>query len=215
MNPLTLDQARSWYSESDPVHGFDHIRRVYAMAQRLALAEGADVEIVGAAALLHDAEGSQTDGGEEGRQDHHFASADFARHVLQTNGWPEDRIDAVQHCIRAHRFRDNSESPQTLEAKILFDADKLDVIGAIGIVRTVAYDIVVGQPVFSEPSTQFLETGLKETGEPHSSYHEFLFKLIKVKDLLYTPSACAIAVGRHRFLVDFFNRLMAEEHGDL
>jgi uncharacterized protein len=212
---LTLDIARSWYSATDPVHGFDHIRRVYAMAERLALAEGADVEIVRAAALLHDAEGSQTDGGEQGRLEHHFASADFAYEVLQAEGWEEDRIAAVQHCIRAHRFRHNSEPPQTLEAKILFDADKLDVIGAIGVVRTVAYDVIVGQPIFAEPSPRFLETGLKEADEPHSSYHEFLFKLIKVKDLLHTYAARAIAEDRHRFLVDFFNRLAAEERGEI
>ena len=56
----TIDQARHWYPDLDPVHGFDHVLRVYRMAERLALAEGADIEIVHAAALLHDAEGSAT-----------------------------------------------------------------------------------------------------------------------------------------------------------
>ena len=55
---LTLESARQWYPHTDPVHGFDHIERVYRMAERLALAEGADLEIVHAAALLHDIEGS-------------------------------------------------------------------------------------------------------------------------------------------------------------
>ena len=58
----TLEQARSWYPASDPVHGFDHIQRVYRMAERLAVEEGADLEIVQAAALLHDAEGSHPSG---------------------------------------------------------------------------------------------------------------------------------------------------------
>ena len=53
----TLEQARQWYPEQDPVHGWDHILRVYHMAERLALAEGADLEIVHAAALLHDSKG--------------------------------------------------------------------------------------------------------------------------------------------------------------
>jgi uncharacterized protein len=212
---LTLEGARSWYSPTDPVHGFDHIRRVYHMAERLALAEGADVEIVRAAVLLHDAEGSQTEGGEPGRKDHHQSSSEFAQEVLLAEGWSDERIVAVQHCIRAHRFRHNLEPPKTLEAKVLFDADKLDVIGAIGVVRTIAFDVVVNQPVFSEPSQQFLETGVKQPNEPHSSYHEFLFKLIKIKDLLHTPSAREIAEDRHRFLVDFFSRLAAEERGEL
>lgn len=211
----TIDQAHHWYPDLDPVHGFDHVLRVYRMAERLALVEGADVEIVHAAALLHDAEGSATAGGEIGRSNHHHASSEFARQVLEAENWPPERIAAVQHCIRAHRFRDNSEPPQSLEAKILFDADKLDVIGAIGIVRTVAFDIVVGQPVYSEPSQLFLSTGEKESGEPHSSYHEYLFKLSRIKDRLFTTAARAIAEERHQFMAEFFTRLAAEERGEL
>jgi uncharacterized protein len=211
----TIDQAHHWYPDLDPVHGFDHVLRVYRMAERLALVEGADVEIVHAAALLHDAEGSATAGGEIGRSNHHHASSEFARQILEAENWPPERIVAVQHCIRAHRFRDNSEPPQTLEAKILFDADKLDVIGAIGVVRTVAFDIVVGQPVYSEPSQLFLSTGEKEPGEPHSSYHEYLFKLSRIKDRLFTSAARAIAEERHQFMAEFFTRLAAEERGEL
>lgn len=206
-----IETARDWYPGYDPVHGFDHILRVYRMAEKLALIEGANLEIVRAAALLHDAQGSQTEGGEAGRQEHHHASADFAREVLLDEGWDQKRIEAVQHCIRAHRFRDNTESPQTLEAKILFDADKLDVIGAIGVARTVAFDVVVNQPIYAEPSPRFLASGEKEPGEPHSSYHEFLFKLSKIKDILFTATAREIAEDRHQFMAEYFERLAAEE----
>jgi uncharacterized protein len=211
----TIEQARSWYPSSDPVHGFDHVLRVYQMAERLALAENADLEIVRAAALLHDAEGSATEGGDAGRRDHHHASAEFAAQVLQAEGWPPERIAAVTHCIRAHRFRDNSEPPGTLEARILFDADKLDVLGATGVARTIAFDVVTGQPIYAEPSERFRRTEEKEPGETHSSYHEYLFKLRKIKDRLYTPTALALAEGRHRFLAEFFERLAAESRGDL
>jgi uncharacterized protein len=209
-----IETARNWYPEDDPVHGFDHILRVYRMAERLALEEGADLEIVYAAALLHDAEGSQTEGGEAGRQDHHHVSSQFAQQVLIQEGWPADKIAAVQHCIRAHRFRDNTEEPQTLEAKILFDADKLDVIGAVGVARTIAFDVVVNQPIYSQPSDLFLETGEKEPGEPHSSYHEYLFKLSKIKDRLFTKTARELARERHRFMEEYFERLGAEERGE-
>lgn len=211
---LTIETARSWYPEYDPVHGYDHIIRVHRMVEKIGVAEGADMEILKAAALLHDAQGSQTSGGDHGRREHHNASADFAREILEAEGWSSDKIAAVQHCIRAHRFRDDSEIPQTLEAKILFDADKLDVIGAVGIARTIAYDVVVNQPIYAEPSARFLETGEKEPGEAHSSFHEYLFKLVKIKDLLFTPTAQKIAVDRHRFLVEYFNRLAAEERGE-
>ena len=209
-----IETARRWYADIDPVHGFDHILRVYRMVEKLAQAEGADLEIVRAAALLHDAQGSMTSGGEEGRLNHHYASSEFAHQVLETEGWPPDRIAEVQHCIRAHRFRDNTESPTTLEAKILFDADKLDVIGAVGVARTIAYAAVVNQPIYAEPSAQFLETWEKEPGEPHSSYHEYLFKLSKIKDRLYTSTAQALAEDRHQFMAEYFYRLAAEERGE-
>jgi uncharacterized protein len=211
----TIEQARAWYPDSDPVHGFDHVLRVYQMAERLAVAENADLDIVRAAALLHDAEGSATLGGDEGRRAHHHASADFAAQILAAEGWPPERIAAVQHCIRAHRFRDNSEPPQTPEAMVLFDADKLDVLGAVGVARTIAFDVVVGQPIYAEPSQRFLRTGEEEPGEAHSSYHEYLFKLCKIKDRLYTSTARSVGEARHRFLADFFTRLAAEYRGEL
>jgi uncharacterized protein len=211
---LTIETARSWYPTSDPVHGFDHVLRVYRMAERLAQAEGADLEIVRAAALLHDADGSATQGGEAGRLSHQHASAEFARQVLTAEGWPEQRIAAVQHCIRAHRFRDDSEQPQTLEARVLFDADKLDAIGAIGVARAIAYAASAGQPVYAEPSVSFLATGQREPAEPHSSYHEYLFKLRKLSRRLYTPSARRLAAGRHRYMTRFYARLAAELQGE-
>ena len=110
---------------------------------------------------------------------HHHTSAEFAGQVLQAEHWPDDRIAAVQHCIRAHRFRDVTEPPATIEARVLFDADKLDVLGAIGVARVIAYASLAGKPFYAEPSQHFLQTGEKEAGEPHSAYHEYLFKLSK------------------------------------
>lgn len=210
---LTLESVRKWYPASDPVHGFDHIERVYRMAERLAREEGADLEIVRAAALLHDIEGSHPAG--EERANHHHQSADLAGEILRAEGWSEERIAAVQHCIRAHRFRDNREPPATIEAKVLFDADKLDVLGAIGVARTIGYAVQDGQPVYAPPSARFLATGEKEPGEPHSSYHEHLFKLSKIKDRLFTASARDIAAERHAYLDNYFKRLIAEMSGEL
>lgn len=209
----TIEQARSWYSTSDPVHDFDHILRVYRMAERIALAEGADLEIVRAAALLHDAEGSHL-ADPSRRASHHHASAEFAGEVLLSEGWPAVRIAAVQHCIRAHRFRDGSEPPQTLEAQIIFDADKLDAIGAVGVARVIAYSARVPRPFYAPPSEQFLQTGQHEEQEPHSSYHEHLFKLSKLKSRMFTRTGRAIAEERHQYLDDFFKRLIAEWNGE-
>ncbi len=208
----TIEQARTWYASSDPVHDFEHILRVYRMADRLAIEEGADLEIVHAAALLHDAEGSAP--GSETRASHHHRSAEFARQILTDESWSEERILAVQHCIRAHRFRQDGEAPQTIEAKIIFDADKLDVLGAIGAARTLGYSALNHQPFYFQPSQKFLESGEKEPGEPHSSYHEYLFKLKKIKDLLFTQKARALAADRDAFLIAFFQQLAAEQTGE-
>jgi uncharacterized protein len=208
----TIEQASLWYQDADPVHDFEHVMRVYHMAERLAAEEGADLDIVRAAALLHDAEGSAP--GSDTRASHHHRSADFARQVLLEEGWADEQINAVQHCIRAHRFRRDGEAPQTLEARILFDADKLDVLGAIGVARAVAYATLNHQPFYVQPSERFMQTCEKEPGEPHSTYHEFLFKLRKIKDMLYTQTAREIAIQRDEYLADFFQQLAAELAGE-
>ena len=209
---LTLEKARTWYQHTDAVHDFSHIERVLAMAERLAQAEGADLEIVRAAALLHDADG--TTPGSEVRLEHHLRSSEFAGRILEGEGWSQERIRAVQHCIRAHRFRDDREPPATIEAKCLFDADKLDVLGAIGAIRVVVYAALAGTPFVSEPSQQFLETGQEAPGEQHSAYHEYLFKLRKIQDRLYTPTARTLALERSRYLDEFFVQLLAEVKGE-
>lgn len=206
----TIETAKSWYPDNDPVHGFDHILRVYRMAERLAQTEGADLEIVQAAALLHDVDSSQLLEVDGKRKSHHHTAAGFAHIILNFEGWPEDRIEAVAHCIRAHRFRDDREQPQTLEAKVLFDADKLDAIGAIGAVRAISYAVLAKQPLHSAPSEHFLQSGKKETGEPHTPYHEHLFKLSKLKERMLTPSGRQIAEERHHFLDQFFKQWQAE-----
>lgn len=210
----TIEQARQWYKNADPVHDFEHVLRVYHTAEKLGTLEGADLEIVRAAALLHDSVGSAPGGDGAARLEHHLASADFAAQVLSEEGWSEERTQAVQHCIRAHRFRSKGEKPRTLEAQVLYDADKLDVLGAIGAARTIAYAALDGQPSYAEPSERYLQTGIKEPSEPHSSYHEYLFKLRKIKGMLFTHSGRQIAEQRDAFLQAFYEQLQAECRGE-
>ena len=208
-----LDTARAWYADADPVHDFDHVRRVYRLAEKIALAEGADLEIVRAAALLHDAAGSDP-ADRARRAQHQHASAEFAAELLSAEGWERERIEAVQHCIRAHRFRDASEPPRTLEAKVLFEADKLDAIGAVGVARVIAYCVAASRPFYFPPSQRFLDTGEREPDEPYTAYHEYLFKLGKLKDRMFTGTGRALAEERHRVLNDFFQNLAAEWNGE-
>lgn len=207
-----VEQARAFYSNEDAVHDFEHVLRVYHTAMKLGKEEHADLEIIAAAALLHDSRGAEPGGA--GREEHHLASALFAGEVLKEEGWPPERIAAVQHAIRAHRYRGKEDRPETMEAKVLFDADKLDVIGAIGTARTIAYSVLAGEPMYERPSGQFRRTGRELPGEHHSSYHEYLFKLCNVKDRLFTASARRMAEQRHKAMSAFFEQLSAEYEGE-
>lgn len=206
---LTLEKARAWYPKYDAVHGFDHIERVYGLCKRIGPLENSDMEILLAAALLHDASGSHPGGGQ--RKDHHIHSARFAHETLIEEGWTEPRIKSVQHCILSHRFR-KDVPPESIEAKVLFDADKLDVIGAIGVVRTLAFAFQVQQPAYVQPSDKFIETGGKLPGEPHSAYHEYIFKLRKIAAQLFTETAKNIAAHRQAFINAFFDELADENN---
>jgi uncharacterized protein len=214
----TFEQASSWYPSGDPVHGLEHIQRVYRIAERIAQEEGADIEIVRAAALLHDLDSSLTASTSQAnhnlRQQHQLTSAGLAGQILQTEGWSQERIAAVQHCIRSHRFRQQNEPPQTIEAKVLYDADKLDAIGATGFARAVAYAVQAKQPFYTRPSEQFSATGQSEPGEPHSAYHEYIFKLRNIEERLFTATARRLAQSRSRVMRTAFEQLAAEMEGD-
>jgi uncharacterized protein len=95
----------------------------------------------------------------------------------------------------------------------LYDCDKLDVLGAIGVARAAAYAALAGQPLTGEPSEQFKTTGQKEAGEPHTPYHEYLFKLSKVD--FFTTTAKAVAVERRAYMAGFFEQLNKEATGEM
>lgn len=205
---IHLDQARAWYPDDDPTHGFSHVLRVYGLGKYIAQQEGARWDIVRSAVLLHDAQGDTARGG------HHLAAARFAKQVLEKEGWLREDISAVQHCIRTHRYREPIEEPRTLEARVLFDADKLDAIGAVGTMRAIAYAVHNGQDLYHRPSKRFLETGEKEPGEPHTPAHEFHFKLRHLSGKMYTDTGQRLAEERHEIMVQFFKHLDQELRGE-
>jgi uncharacterized protein len=202
---LTIDEARQYYADVEAVHDFDHVLRVLALAERIGTAERADMDVVRTATLLHDTHRVQEDtsGG-----DHAAMAAAHAHTVLAGRAAPEF-IEAVAHAIHAHRFR-NDTAPQTIEAKVVFDADKLDAIGAVGVARAFSYGGVHGQRLWAEVPDDYAEGAFEAAHTPH---HEFRAKLVHLKDRLYTPTGRALAEARHRFMVAFYARMADEIAG--
>jgi uncharacterized protein len=124
-------------------------------------------------------------------------------------------VDAVAVAIASHRFRKSVEPP-TLEAKVLYDADKLDAIGAIGVARSYAIAGRLGQRLWS-PWAEGKQLNA-DTNDIYNSEHtpvrEFKVKLGRLKESLYTETARAIAEGRHHYMADFFARLEQEVSGE-
>jgi uncharacterized protein len=115
----------------------------------------------------------------------------------------------IVHCIRSHRYRGN-HVPKTWEAKVLFDADKLDAIGAVGVARAFLFAGEVGARLH-RPDVDIDETqpySVDDTG-----YREYAVKLRKIKDRMLTETGKNIAGGRHDFMVDFFERFIREHEG--
>ena len=207
---LTIDEAKTYYHGAESAHDFDHVLRVLALAERLARTEGADMEIVCAAALLHDMTRAEEDAGRGGDQAQTAAAR--AREILLARGIAPERVNAVAHAIAAHRFR-GTIAPQTLEAKILFDADKLDSIGAIGVARAYAISGVLNQRLWSESAPDAVATREQHNAN-HTAAAEFVVKLSKVRERIFTATARQIAEERHAFMTDFFARLEREVRGE-
>jgi uncharacterized protein len=208
---ITIGDARGLYEAGGGGHDFDHVLRVLALAERIAQAEGADLAVVRVAALLHDVAESVD------RENHHLLGAQRAREILA--GQAQQFVDAVSHAIEAHRFRHDPQ-PHTLEAKVLSDADKLDSIGAIGVGRAFAFAGSAGTALWRQPLDQVAgqamdaRRGPKELGAAYTPTHEFVYKLDRIPERLYTEMARRIAAERRRFMALFFERLDQEALGE-
>lgn len=194
-----MERARACFDGQDPAHDWYHNLRVMVLCERIGQEEGADMQVLRLAALLHDigrAEERQTG------ECHAEISARRAAEWLREQGMDEAAIVRIQKAILAHRFR-KGQPPETLEEQILYDADKLDSIGAIGVARAFAYSGVLGQPLQSDDPAQ------------HTPAREFAHKLSTLKDRLFTASARQLAEERHRFMVAFFARWEQELRGQV
>lgn len=202
---ISIDEARQYYQGHESSHDFDHVLRVLALAERIACAEGGDLEVVRAAALLHDIGRAQE---EVTGEDHAAVGAARAREILA--GHPPEKVEAVVEAIASHRFR-SGLPPETPEARALFDADKLDAMGAVGIARAFARAGAQGRRLWVPQDV----AAAQGDGSPeHTAVHEFVVKLSRLRDTMTTATGRALAEERHAFMVEFFTRLDAEVRGE-
>jgi uncharacterized protein len=196
--------------EKDGSHGPDHTERVLQNALAIGRAMGARLDILAPAALLHDI-GRSEESRSKGGVCHAEIGAELAEPLLRELGFSADDRAAVCHCIRAHRFRGGTE-PESLEAKILFDADKLDSIGAVGIGRAFLFAGQIGARLHNAELDH--ETTAAYSGED-TAYREFQVKMSKVRSQMLTPIGREIARHRHEFMETFFAELNLEIYGSV
>lgn len=191
---------------TDAAHDVQHVRRVLYNALEIAKTEsGVAYDVLIAACLLHDI------GRREQFADpslcHAAVGSEKAYRFLMENGFAPAFAEQVRQCIRTHRWR-KSDPPQSLEAKILFDADKLDVVGATGIARALLYKGAVAEPLYSLRSDGTVSDGTQDTVP--SFFREYRFKLEKLYDGFYTKRGKDIALQRRQAAVDFCDSLYRE-----
>ena len=197
-------KAKKYFVDACPSHDWSHIERVYDLCIRIGKIEKADLRVLKLAALLHDIGRGKENSNPN--QDHAKIGAKIAEELLRKYKINEKIIEGVIHCIISHRYRSRgNDRPKTKEAQILFDADKLDCIGAIGVAR--AYSWVGSKKISIYSDKDYLGTGYEKN---HSPVTEFLFKLSKVKDILFTKTGKEIAKQRHKFMESFFKQLKQE-----
>jgi uncharacterized protein len=175
---------------SDSAHDREHIYRVLNYALNIARCErDIDYDVLVTACLLHDI--GRAEQFADPTLDHAEVGADKASEWLLRNGFAPEFAKRVSDCIRSHRFR-ASAPPQSIEAKILFDADKVDVCGAIGIARTLFYGAQVGVPLYT------LTNGVVSDGADNrdSVFGEYKIKLEKLYDRFYTARGAELAAMR-------------------
>ena len=201
----------------DAAHDYDHLARVIALADKIQATEGGDLPTIWAAVALHDLgqERERRDGG-----DHALIGAGLAEELLTGTPFPQQYIPAVQQAIREHRMT-GGKIPQTLEGCILYDADKLDCLGAIGIGRLYCITGRYNQKVYAPIPEDIVEPVDPQTirnlrrRPDYSPSIEFQLLFGNLPDRMTTNTGRKLAHERFTYMQEFFTRLRQEVEGEL
>ena len=202
MNSNIINNAiayvKCFFANESTGHDYYHTMRVFNNATNIAVKEGADLEIVQLASLLHDVD------------DHKISpktsqNLDNARNFMMKNGLCQEKIDFICEIISEISFSKNgNKSPKTLEGKCVQDADRLDAIGAIGIARAFAFGGSRGRYLYNPDD--------KESND--STIDHFYDKLLKLKELMNTETAKIMAENRDLFMREYIDQFYFEWNGE-
>jgi uncharacterized protein len=208
-------EAKKYFQKASGCHDWTHVERVRALALKIGKKERVDLGILELAALLHDIHKPE-EMRKNGRICHAEKGAKTARKILEKYGVGESAINQVAHCIASHRTR-NDNQPQTIEAKVLRDADKLDGIGAIGVARDFQFaGYIASQLTEAKMLYTGREKGLARQGrrvdytKDDSALLEYELNMKKIRNKLLTKEGKRIGKERHKFMEKFFKRFWEE-----
>lgn len=195
---------------NDLAHGWEHVQRVYNLALRIAAEEKADTLITGAAALLHDIGRLVQHEGVH----HADLSVEESRRILVQYALESEQVEAIVHAILAHSFTQGIE-PRTLEARIVRDADRLDGLGAIGVMRWAITGAVKRQAhtLCYHPDDPF--------GERHTlddrlyMLDHFYAKLLTLEEGMYTTTGRRLAAQRTAYMRGYLQQFKAELESEM
>jgi len=205
---LIKEIVKKRFESSKGSHDWDHTLRVYRLCEHIGKAEAVDMEVLLIAALLHDI-GRECPACFNGNMCHAKKGAEIARSIIRPLPLEKKQKQNILHAIRSHRFRSTC-LPRTCEAQVLFDADKLDAIGAVGVARAYLFAGEIGA-MLHNPDIDI------EKAEPYSrqdtGFREFKVKLSRVKERILTKEGKKLAEKRHAFMETFFKHLQEEYEG--
>ncbi|WP_117233355.1 HD domain-containing protein [Vibrio maerlii] len=188
----------------DLAHDMSHVLRVVSSAKKLCIEEEAMLEVVLPAAYLHDCFSYPKD--HPDRRKSSVVAADKAIDFLQSIGYPEMYFESIHHAIVAHSYSADIET-QTVEAKIVQDADRLDALGAVGIARCIQVSSGFGSKLYSVDDPFGVE---RELADKQFAVDHFYTKLFKLVNKLNTKSARKEGERRTRYMKAFLDQLKSE-----
>lgn len=204
----TLSYIKEKFENDYSGHDYYHSVRVYKLATSICKEENADLEIVQLASLLHDVDDYKLFGGNE-------CNCRNAETFLKDNKISETKIKAICDSISSISFRGTGKQvPESLEGKIVQDADRLDAIGAIGIARTFAYGGSKNRAMHIPNERHCEYKNFEEYSKSNgTSINHFYEKLLKLKALMNTETAKKIAESRHKYMESFLTEFLSEWDG--